>query len=148
MSRIARIFVLSAIVVPALLAIVAQADNGDVAASAPAYVPGWFEQHFVATEMIVLAFLVVLIWFGMRSNVAMQQIWTYHTNFGGKRLFYSVTDVPIPTTPSTPAEIRKSLRVLGVIYLALRCTCLFGFLTETYQIIGSLFDLVIRLIFD
>jgi hypothetical protein len=118
------------------------ADDAD--AATPAHVAGFFERNYVLTELIVVPVLALMMAVAMASNTGIQTIRTEHWDFWRKPLGTSYTYVPVPVEPSSPREIRKALVILGVIYLVLRFTCLFGFFNAFFKFMGGFIDILFR----
>ena len=116
--------------------------DGEDAATAPAHVAGFFERNYILVEIIVVAVLALAVAAGLASNTSEEIITTTHWDFWGLTpRGRSYTYVPVPVEPSSPATIKRTLAILGLIYLALRLTCLFAFFNLTYQFLGSIVDI-------
>src|SRR4051812_6263817 len=90
-------------------------DGGAGTTTAPGRAAGFFETHYVLTEMIVLPILALLLAGAMASNMTTERIETTHWDFWNKPLGRSYTDIPVNKEPSSPTEIKNTLIVLGVI---------------------------------
>ena len=140
-----RIFALLAVLMLAALSLsLLGADDGDAPATDPPHVAGFFETHYVLTELIVLPIVAFAAAGAMASNTTTERIKTTHWDFWGKPLGSSFTNISVPTEPSSPDAIKTTLLVLGVIYLVVRLTCLFGFFNLLYKCIGDLIDTFFR----
>ena len=140
-----RIFVLlTALTVVAICLPVLGADDGD-AATAPAHLAGFFERNYLLVEVVVLAIAACVVAAGMASNSSTQAIETIHYDFWGfTPRGRSYTHIPVSVEPSSPAAIRNTLFVLGVIYIILRLTCLAGCFSLIFRFIGGMIDILFQ----
>ena len=92
--------------------------------------------------MAIMAFVVAA---GMASNTTTETIETTHWDYWGfKPLGRSYTHIPVSVEPSSPAAIRNTLFVLGVIYIILRLTCLAGCFSLIFRFIGGMIDILFQ----
>lgn len=117
---------------------------GEDAGEIPTHVKGFFEIHYVLTELIVFPIVLFLLAVAMASNEGTKTMETRHYDFWKKPLGKSYTQVPIRVKPSTPDEIRGTLTVFVMIYLPLRLTCLCGFFNALYQMAGGFLDIFFK----
>lgn len=108
--------------------------------------PGFWEAHSLFTEIVGFPLLLLMLAGAMASNTTTERITTEHWDWwGGKPLAKSYTYITVPQTPASPGEIKTTLIVISIIYLALRFTCGFGFINVLWQIIGGFADLLFSL---
>ena len=139
-----RLWIASSVMLVAVTATALWAQDDPAPASAPAPVPGFFETHYLVTELIALAILAILMVIVMASDTTWERVEFHHRDNWGFPLGTSYSDIRKPKTPSSPEEIKRTLILFGVIYLFLRLFCCGSLFSSIYQIVGRAFDEVHR----
>ena len=116
------------------------AQENPVPASAPVHAPGFFETHYLLTELIALTILIFLMIIVMASDTTCERVEFKHRDNWGFPHGSSYADIRKPKVPSTPKEVRQTLIIFGVIYLFLRLFCCGSLFSSIFQIIGKVFD--------
>ena len=137
-----RIFLLASLLLCAvsLSPTSVRADDEPSGTAAVEKPKGFFETNYVITECVCLAAFTLLHILASLSNTYSQTITTAHSDYWGKPLGWSYTYIPVYKEPSSWAEIRHELMVLGIIYVVVRMTCLAGLFTLIYQFLGVFID--------
>jgi hypothetical protein len=115
-------------------------DPGPAGGPPPPQLVGYFQGHPIFAELICLLIFVFLVIIAMASNTTTETIQTKHSDFWGKPLGTSYTNVSVPKQPSSWRQIKNALLILWVIYSVLRYTCLAGVFDVTYKFIGACMD--------
>lgn len=142
---VALMVIIAATAVPTVRG--AEVEEGQTEKVEPKREPGFWESNSVVTEIVGFPIFLILLAGAMASNSTTTRITTEHWEWYGKPLAKSYTDITVPKQPSSDEEIKTTLIVLTVVYLALRFTCGFSFFNVIWQMIGGLVDIFFSIFF-